>query len=80
MPPADPIPDLKRQVGDEIARLIAHENVYVVACTIGTDQPRVSDLRRGKLERFSLETLIRYVDRLRRPVSLTFHDRPPRKQ
>jgi predicted XRE-type DNA-binding protein len=37
---------------------------------LGTDPPRVSDLRRGRLERFSLETLIRFASRMRRRVEL----------
>jgi predicted XRE-type DNA-binding protein len=71
----DPIPDLKRQVAAEIARLIATGNAWDIAIAIGTDQPRVSDLRRGKLDRFSLETLIRYAHRLRRRVVLSFEHR-----
>jgi len=76
MPPYDPIPDLKRQVGDEIARLIADENSWQIATLIGTDQPRVSELKRGKLTRFSLETLLRYAYRLRRTPKISFEDRP----
>jgi predicted XRE-type DNA-binding protein len=45
-------------------------NAHDLAAVIGTDQPRVSDIRRGKLDRFSLETLIRYLVRLRCRVEL----------
>ena len=38
---------------------------------LGTDQPRVSDLRNGKLERFSLERLIRFAARRGGTVSIT---------
>jgi predicted XRE-type DNA-binding protein len=72
----DPVPELKRQVGDEIARRIAGRNQWHVAVDIGTDQPRVSDLRRGRLERFSLETLIRFLSRLRCRPKLLFEDVP----
>ena len=75
MYPDDPIPALKRQLGAEIARLIADGNAWEIAVAIGTDQPRVSELRRGKLERFSLETLIRYAHRLRRLTVITFEQR-----
>jgi predicted XRE-type DNA-binding protein len=71
MPPVDPIPALKRQLGAELAVLLAHWNADDVAALIGTDRPRISELRRGKLGRFSLETLIRYVTRLRHRVELT---------
>ena len=46
-----------------------------IAVLIGTDQPRLSDIRRGKLERFSLETLIRFAARLRCRVELHVSDR-----
>ena len=70
MPRTDPIPELKRQVGAELATLLAGWNADDIAYMIGTDRPRVSELRRGKLDRFSLETLIRYVSRLRHRVDL----------
>jgi predicted XRE-type DNA-binding protein len=70
MPPLDPIPELKRQIGAELAVLLARWNADDVAVLIGTDRPRISELRRGKLGRFSLETLIRYVTRLRHRVEL----------
>jgi predicted XRE-type DNA-binding protein len=55
----DPIPALKLQLGSELARLLAGWNADDIAVLIGTDRPRISELRRGKLDRFSLETLIR---------------------
>lgn len=75
MAAVDPIPELKRQVGDEIARLIATDNADDIAALIGTDRPRISELRRGKLDRFSLETLIRFAHRLRREIELRFVQR-----
>src|SRR5688572_17925953 len=74
----DPIPDLKEQVGAEIAKRIAHRRQEHVACELETDQPRVSDLKYGKLGRFSLETLIKYVSRLRCRITLTVEDIPRR--
>jgi predicted XRE-type DNA-binding protein len=70
MPYPDPIPALKQQLGAELAVLLEGWNADDVAELIGTDRPRISELRRGKLDRFSLETLIRYVSRLRRRVDL----------
>jgi predicted XRE-type DNA-binding protein len=66
----DPIPELKRQAGAELAVLVEGWNADDVAVLLGTDRPRISELRRGKLDRFSLETLIRYLTRLRRTVEL----------
>src|SRR5207244_1143787 len=38
---------------------------------IGTDRPPISELQRGQLARFSLETLIRYLARLQHRVDVT---------
>jgi hypothetical protein len=69
MPYVDPIPELKRQAAAALVPLLSG-NADHVAALIGTDQPRISDIRRGKLERFSLETLIRYLTRLQCRVGL----------
>jgi predicted XRE-type DNA-binding protein len=66
----DPIPELKRQAAAAIVALLDQWAWQNAAALIGTDQPRVSDLRRGKLDRFSLETLIRFLARLRKRVEL----------
>jgi len=73
MPPnsaRDPIRDLKQRAGAALAPLLEGWNADDVAAVIGTDRPRVSELRRGKLDRFSLETLIRYLTRLGQHVEL----------
>ena len=70
MPWVDPIPALKRQAAERIVVLIDGCSAHEVASRMGTDQPRISDLRRGRLERFSLETLIRYLTHLRQDVSI----------
>ena len=84
MPAIDPIPELKRQVGAEIARLIADRNNWDAAAWLGTDSPRITDLKRGKLDRFSLEKLLRYAAELRRIPKLVFEDppwpTPPRRE
>jgi predicted XRE-type DNA-binding protein len=68
----DPIPELKRQVGLEVARAMSGSTVTDLAEFLGLDPPRISNLRRGKLTRFSLETLIRYAHRLRRCAQISF--------
>jgi len=68
---ADPIPELKQEAARELARIIHSWNAHDIAVSLGTDQPRISDLRRGKLDRFSLETLIRFLSRRRYRVQLT---------
>jgi len=76
VPRIDPIPALKQQLGEELARLLAGWNADDVAALIGTDRWRISDLRRGKLDRFSLETLIRYLARLRHRVVISVERAP----
>jgi len=66
----DPIPDLKRQLGAQLAQQLAGWRASDIAGLIGTEPARISDLRRGDLTRFSLETLIRYLSRLRLRVEL----------
>ena len=76
MPYVDPIPELKRQAAAALVPLFARWRAHDVAAFIGTDQPRISDIRRGKLERFSLETLIRYLTRLHHRVELQISPLP----
>ena len=76
MPRVDPIPELKRAAAAELVRLIDGWNAYDIASLIGTDQPRISDLRRGKLDRFSLEKLIRMLARQHCAVQLRFEVNP----
>lgn len=60
----DPIPRLKQQLAQLVVeRLRGWSQVYA-ASFLGTNQPRISDLRRGRLERFSLEQLIRFAARV----------------
>lgn len=70
----DPIPQLKRDAAAAVVALIDGWNAHDVASVMGTDQPRISDLRRDKLDRFSLETLIRFLDRLHQRVELQISD------
>ena len=67
----DPVVALKAQLGDRLAGLLQDGNADDLAWVIGTDRPRVSELRRGKLTRFSLGTLIRYLGRLNHRVDIT---------
>ena len=77
--PRDPIPPLK----DQIARLIVDRlpgwTQTNAAALLETDQPRVSDLRDGNLERFSLEQLVRLMSRLGGDVQLTVAWDPRRR-
>lgn len=46
------------------------------AAILGTNQPTVSDLVRGKMSRFSLERLIAFLNALDRDVEITVRARP----
>ena len=70
MPKPDPIPTLKQQVADAIVDRLDGWIQPMAAELVRTDQPRISDLRRGKLERFSLAQLVRFASRLRGTVSI----------
>ncbi|MEO7520673.1 MAG: XRE family transcriptional regulator, partial [Gemmatimonas sp.] len=70
MDETDPIPALKQQLRDDLVALIGEWEQSVAAGAIKTDQPRMSDLERNRLERFSLETLIRFVTRVECRVDL----------
>ena len=59
----DPIPALKQQLARELVCFAGKRPAWNIAVLIGTDQPRISDLRKGKLDRFSLESLIRFLRR-----------------
>lgn len=67
----DPIPALKRQLGVELQRLLRDWNADDVAFIMGTDRWRIADLRRTRLERFSLERLIRFLARLDYGIVIT---------
>ena len=60
----DPIPALKQQLRDELLALIGKCDQMVAAHALKIDQPRMSDLERNRLERFSLETMVRLLTRL----------------
>jgi predicted XRE-type DNA-binding protein len=59
-----PIGPLKEQLRHEIIDLVGDWDQFIAGKRLGTDQARVSDLRRGRLERFSLEKLILFLTNL----------------
>jgi predicted XRE-type DNA-binding protein len=66
----DPIPALKQQVAADVVAQLRGWTQPMAAELLRTDQPRVSELRNGKLERFSLERLIRFAARRGGTVSI----------
>jgi len=71
----DPIPELKRAAAVALAKRISGwASVYDAAVLLGTQRARVVDIRSGRLERFSLETLLRYLVRAGTRVELRVTD------
>lgn len=68
--PSDPIPALKRHVAAGVVAQLDGWTQPMAAELLRTDQPRMSNLRSGKLERFSLERLIRFAARCGATVSI----------
>lgn len=71
MPTPDPIPPLKDQLARAVVEALEGWPQGYAAAIVETDQPRVSDLRNGRLARFSLEQLIRFGSRVGVEVSLS---------
>lgn len=70
--PDDPIYALRAQVAREIVRSLGGWFAqHFISRRYGIPQPRMSELCRGKVGRFSLEWLIRRVHRMGGTVTLT---------
>jgi helix-turn-helix protein len=72
----DPIPELKRQAAAALVRELEGWRVYDAASMLRTDPPRIAEIRRGDLRRFSLETVIRFLARLGIRLELQTHPGP----
>ena len=71
----DPIPDLKRAAAVALAKRIrGWASADDAAVLLGTQRARVVDIRSGRLDRFSLETLLRYLVRAGASVELRVTD------
>lgn len=62
----------------ELRKLLAARGVTQVqaARLLGVSQPRVSDLYRGKIDRFSVDTLIKLLGKAGAEVSLKVRSKP----
>ena len=67
----DPIPALEEQLRRELVEFIGDANAANIGALMGADHWRVADLRKDRLARMSLETLIRYAVRLQMRVTLS---------
>ena len=66
MPPRrdDPVREIRVQLAAEIVRSLGPMSQHVVAPSCGIRQPRMSELNRGRVDRCSVEWLIRRIHRL----------------
>jgi predicted XRE-type DNA-binding protein len=66
----DPVPALKRQLADAVLRIADQTHWIVAAPSLGLDTARMCDLRKGRIEQFSLQRLIRMLARVDRRVEV----------
>jgi len=76
-PSQDPIPELKAQAARALCDALKPWNRDGAAALLGTDRFRIADIRSGRLERFSLVMLVRYLARVHMRVELSI-SRVPR--
>jgi predicted XRE-type DNA-binding protein len=67
----DPIPRLKEQLRQAILAALGRKNQRVAAGILGVYEARMSNIELGRLERFSLQKLIRLLAGINRRVDLT---------
>jgi predicted XRE-type DNA-binding protein len=68
----------KAALAHQIASIVSHRHLTQVeaARVLGTGQPRISELLAGKLDGFSIERLIRYLNALDRDVQIVVTPKP----
>lgn len=68
----------KAALANQIASIVSHRHLTQkeAAGILGTGQPKVSELLAGKLDGFSIERLIRYLNALDRDVQIVVSPKP----
>ena len=68
----------KAALANQIASIVSHRHLTQTeaAGILGTGQPKVSELLAGKLDGFSIERLIRYLNALDRDVQIVVSPKP----
>ncbi|MDQ3995851.1 MAG: helix-turn-helix domain-containing protein [Gemmatimonadota bacterium] len=67
----DPVPALKRKLARAILDRLEPSGQLNVARRLGVDRARASNLQCGRLERFSLQQLVRFAARVDGDVSIS---------
>lgn len=72
----------KAELARTIRRLIEQRRLTQTeaARLLGTEQPKVSDLFRGRLDGFSMERLYRFLNALGQDVRIVVHPKPPSRR
>ena len=71
MATVDPIPALKAQAARALSDALGTWDPTSAGALLGCDKFRIADIRAGRLERFSLMMLIRYLARVHMRVELS---------
>ena len=68
----------KAALANQIASIVTHRHLTQAeaAQALGTRQPKVSDLLSGRLDGFSMERLIRFLNALDRDVQIVVSPKP----
>ena len=68
---SDPVPLLKKELTRAILDRMAGAPELLLARRLRVDQPRASNLRGGRLERFSLQQLVRFAARVDGEITIS---------
>ncbi len=69
---------MKTDLHTEIVKAASRYSQHELESILQTSQPRISDLLRGKMSKFSLEMLVRYADQLGLDTKIETHARTQR--
>ena len=72
----------KAELARQIASIVEHRHLTQTAAAelLGTTQPRVSDLVRGRLDRFSMSQLLHFLTALDRDVQIIVKKKPKSRE
>ncbi len=75
----DPIPALKKQLAAEVLLSVDDQHWMIGASLLGLDYARMCHLRKGRIERFSVERLIRMLVSVNRRVDVAVVNTGPER-
>jgi len=74
-PRTAPVTALKRQLAEHVVAITSGWSQWEIGVFLGLDQPRMSDLRNGRARRFTIDRLVKMLDRLRHDVHVEVRHR-----